>query len=109
VFGQLQSAFQNSSPQQIPGLLQQVVTAFDAITPPAELQADWQTIGNALRTLSSQLRSIDLSTPQGQQQYQQAVQQITASVGPAQQHLSQYVLANCTPTGTTTSAAASSS
>src|SRR3954469_19184334 len=96
VFGQLQSAAGTTDPTQSAQLIQQVVAAFDQVTPPAVIQADWATLGDALRQLASTAPSLDLSPPEGQQQLQQAEQQLTTQVSGAQGNVSQYVATNCT-------------
>ena len=89
------SAAQAATPQQAAQQLQQLVTNFQKITPPAALQADWQKLGSGLQQLVTALGQLDLSTPQGQQQFQQLAQQATTQAAAAQGDISAWVLSNC--------------
>ena len=95
VFEQVSTAFETATPEQVPGLLDEVVAGFDTVQPPAEIQGDWQALGDALRQLAQVADSVDLTTPEGQQQYAQAETEITGQVQQAQTNVTNYVLANC--------------
>ncbi|WP_448626607.1 hypothetical protein [Geodermatophilus sp. URMC 64] len=93
VFGQLQSA--SSDPAQAGAVLQQVVDAVDQVDAPTAIEQDWAALGDALRQLQATAATLDLSTPEGQAQFEQAEQQITAQVSEAQSNVSSYVVSNC--------------
>jgi hypothetical protein len=89
--GQVQAA----PPQQAAQQLKQLVINFDGITPPAAIQADWRSLGNGLHQLEAAVSAMDLSTSQGQAQFQQAAKQATAAAAAAQGNISTWVLGHC--------------
>jgi hypothetical protein len=89
------AAAQSAQPQQAAQQLQQLITDFDKVTPPAALQADWQALGTGLHQMATAVGSLDLSTQQGQAQFQQLAQQATAAAASAQGDISAWVLSNC--------------
>ena len=88
-------SLQSAQPAQVPPLLQQLVTNFDAVQPPAAVQADWQTLGTGLHQLQTAVGSIDVNSPQGQAQLAQLEQQATAAAAAAQGGISAWVVSNC--------------
>jgi hypothetical protein len=88
-------SLQTAQPAQVPPLLQQLVTNFDAVQPPAAVQTDWQALGTGLHQLQTAAGSIDVTTPQGQAQLAQLEQQATAAAAPVQGNISAWVLSNC--------------
>jgi hypothetical protein len=103
------AAAQAAPPQQAAAGLQQLVANFDKVTPPAAVQADWQALGGGLHQLATAVGSLDLSTPQGQAQFQQLAQQATAAAAAAQGNISTWVLSNCGGSTSTSVTAATSS
>lgn len=103
------AAAQSAPPQQAAQGLQQLVANFDKVTPPAALQADWTALGTGLHQLVTAVGSLDLSTPQGQQQFQQLAQQATTAAASAQGNISAWVLSHCGGGSATSSAAATTS
>jgi hypothetical protein len=103
------AALQAAQPAQVPAMVQQLVTNFGAVTPPAAVQSDWQTLGSGLQQLATAVGSIDVSTAAGQAQLAQIEQQATAAAAPAQGNISAWVLSNCSSSGATSSSAASTS
>jgi hypothetical protein len=89
------TAAQAAAPEQTPALLQQLLTAFGSVTPPAAVQADWQTLGAGLRQLQTAVAGLDVTSPQGQQQLAQLKQQALAAAAPAQGNISAWVLGHC--------------
>jgi hypothetical protein len=104
-FGQLSSVSTSNDPAVVVPALQQLTTSLDAIDAPAEISGDWQTLVDALQQLVDTAGSLDLSTPEGLQQFQQAEAQLTAQVGDAQTNVSNYVTQNCPQASTTTAPA----
>jgi hypothetical protein len=100
------TAAQAAQPQQAAQQLQQLVADFDKVTPPAALRSDWTALGTGLHQLATAVGSLDLSTPQGQQQFQQVAQQATAQAASAQGNISAWVLSNCGGSSTTSSVSA---
>jgi hypothetical protein len=86
---------QAAQPAQVPAILQQLSTGFQAVTPPAAIASDWQALGAGLQQFATAISSIDVSTPQGQQQLAAAEQQATAAAAPHQGNISAWVLSNC--------------
>jgi hypothetical protein len=105
------TAAQAAPPQQVPALLQQLVTAVDAVQAPAALQTDWQGLTTGLHQLQTAVSGLDVSTAQGQAQLQQLEQQATAAAAPAQGNISTWVLSHCgsAPTSSASSTAAATS
>lgn len=103
------AAAQAAPPQQAAAGLQQLVADFSKVTPPAAIQADWRSLGNGLNQLEAAVSAMDLSTPQGQAQFQQATQQATAAAAAAQGNISTWVLSNCGGSSATTSVTAATS
>lgn len=102
------AAAQAATPQQAAQQLQQLVANFQKVTPPAALQADWQKLGAGLQQLVTAVGSLDLSTPQGQQQFQQLAQQAATQAAAAQGDISAWVLSNCGTTSSSSAAATTS-
>jgi hypothetical protein len=94
-FDQVAESLATAAPPELPGILQQAVAAFDTVQPPAEIAADWQTLGTALRQLADASATLDLGTPEGQQQLQQAATLAFASAGTAQANVQAFTSANC--------------
>ncbi len=101
-FTELVAGLGTATPEQIAPILQQSVTAFDAATPPAEITADWQVLGNALRQLSDSASALDLTTTEGQQQFSRAASDASAQTGTAQANIQRFTDANCTAPAPTT-------
>src|SRR3954471_23730738 len=101
-FGQLSSVSNSSDPAVVVPALQQLTTSLDAIDAPAEISGDWQTLVDALQRLADPGNSLDLTPPQGRQQFQQAEEQLTAQVGNAQTNVSTYVTQHCPQAATPT-------
>lgn len=102
------TAAQSAQPQQAAQLLQQLAANFTKITPPAALQTDWTALGTGLQQLVTAAGSLDLSTPQGQQQFQQLAGQATTAAAAPLGDISAWVLSNCGGASGATSAATTS-
>lgn len=89
------TALQAAQPAQIPAMLQQLATGFQAVQPPAAIASDWQALGAGLQQFGTAVASINVSTPQGQQQLQAAEQTALAAAAPHQGSISAWVLSNC--------------
>ncbi|MGY1691151.1 hypothetical protein [Geodermatophilus sp. SYSU D01105] len=100
VFAQVAAALQGATPDQVPGLLPDVVAGFDAVQPPAEIAGDWQAVADGLRSLQDTAASLDLSTPEGQQQFTAAEAQVAQQLAAAQAAVAGYVETNCGLSGT---------
>ena len=101
---------QSASPEQVPALLQQLVSNVDKVQPPAAIASDWQALGNGLRQFQTALGSVDVSTPAGQAQLKQREAQAIAAASAPQGNITAWVLSNCgSGIPATSSSAASSS
>ncbi|SFP99705.1 hypothetical protein SAMN05660464_0410 [Geodermatophilus dictyosporus] len=90
------TAQSSTTPEEVVPVLQQAATDFESATPPQEIATDWGVLGGALRTWADTAGSVDLATPDGQQQFQQRGQEfITAFQGPSGTNVEQYLTANC--------------
>src|SRR4051812_10270800 len=104
-FGQLSSVSTSNDPAVVVPALQQLTTSLDAIDAPAEISGDWGTLVDALQQLVDTAGSLDLTTPEGLQQFQQAEAQLTSQVGDAQSNVSTYITQNCPQASATTAPA----
>jgi hypothetical protein len=89
------SSLQTATPAELAGNLPQIVGALEQVEPPAEIAGDWEAFVGSLRQLGATAATLDLSTPEGQQQLQQAEQELTAGLGTAQTNLLSYISTNC--------------
>jgi hypothetical protein len=85
-------------PAEVPDLLRQAVTSFQGITPPAEIATDYQTVTDLLAEASRIADSVDLNSPEGQQQVIGAL----SGAAPAQQRLTAWTETNCPSPAPTT-------
>jgi hypothetical protein len=104
---QVTSAFQELSatlgtdPVAVAGRLPEVVATLESVEAPAAIAPDWNALLDGLRQLATTAGSLDLSTPEGQQQFSDAEAQLTGQLGTAQTNLTNYVLTNCSLAGPT--------
>ncbi|MGY1823827.1 hypothetical protein [Geodermatophilus sp. SYSU D00079] len=89
------SGLQTATPSELAANLPQIVGALEQVEPPAEIAGDWEAFVGSLRQLGATAATLDLSTPEGQQQLEQAERQLTEGLGPAQTTLLSYISANC--------------
>jgi hypothetical protein len=89
------SSLQTATPAELAANLPQIVGTLEQVEPPAEIAGDWETFVGSLRQLGATAATLDLSTPEGQQQLADAEQQLTQGLGAAQTNLLTYISANC--------------
>jgi hypothetical protein len=94
-FSELETTLGTATPAEVAGRLPEVVTTLEAVQAPADIAPDWNALLDGLRQLATTASSLDLSTPEGQQQFNDAEAQLTETLGTAQANLTSYVLANC--------------
>jgi hypothetical protein len=95
-FDELGNQLTAATPEQLPGLLQQAAAAFDSVQPPAEIAGSWQVVGDAVQAFSDTANSVDVATPEGQQQLQTAAQDfVGVAGGPDGTAVQQFGQANC--------------
>lgn len=86
-----------SAPETIPPALQEATAAFDAANPPEEIASDWETLGDVVRSFADTANSVDIASPEGAQQLQDAATEFTnAFTGPEGQNVDAFVTENCT-------------
>jgi hypothetical protein len=86
----------NTDPAQIAPQLSEAADSFEAVEPPAEIADDWSTLGDALRNWADVSSAVDLATPEGQTQFQEATQQFVSTfTGPAGQAVDEFGSTNC--------------
>ncbi|NEK59743.1 hypothetical protein GCU56_17960 [Geodermatophilus sabuli] len=103
-FQELSTTLGTATPTEVAGRLPEVVATLESVQAPADIAPDWNALIDGLRQLATTAGSLDLTTPEGQQQFSDAEAQLTAQLGTAQTNLTSYVVANCslavpTPTG----------
>jgi predicted RNA-binding Zn ribbon-like protein len=84
-----------AGPEGLATILPQVVDAIDALDPPAAVADSVQTLRDAYDQLAQAAAANDLSTPEGQQAFQDAYAQIQPTAQPAEDALEQWTDANC--------------
>jgi hypothetical protein len=95
VFSQISDGLDAAQPTDLVPALDQAVSAFDQIEPPAEISADWDTAQQSFVGLRQAVAGADLTTPEGQASVQQAVTELQAQAGDAQTNIDNWVTANC--------------
>ena len=86
---------QSAPAEQVPALLQQLVTNVDKVQPPAAIASDWQALGAGLRQFQSALGPVDVTTPDGQAQLKQLETRALAAASGSQGNITAWVLSNC--------------
>lgn len=87
---------ENTDPSQLAPQLAEAADAFDSVEPPTEIAEDWAVLADALRNWAEVSASVDLATPDGQSQFQQAGQDFMATAsGPSGQAVDEFGGANC--------------
>ncbi|MGK5111152.1 MULTISPECIES: hypothetical protein [unclassified Geodermatophilus] len=94
-FGQLESTLGTATDAEVAARLPEVISTLETVEPPADIAPDWNGILDALRRLADTAAGLDLNTPEGQQQFNDAEAQVTAELGQAQTNLTTYVVQNC--------------
>ena len=95
VFTGLSTSLDAANPADIGTALDQSVASIEAIEPPAEISADWDTLKAAFSGLRDAVKGADLTTPEGQASVSQAVSDLTAQSTDAQTRLDEWTTANC--------------
>ena len=95
VFGGLSDGLDAAQPADLAATLDQAVTAFDDIEPPAEISADWQTLQQSFTGLRDAVSGTDLNTPEGQAALQQAASDLQTQSADAQANLEAWTTENC--------------
>ena len=95
-FTRVSDAFGSATdPANVTAALDQGVSAFDEVEPPAEISSDWSALRQGLAGLRDAVGGTDVSTPQGQAALQGAVTTFQTEAAEPQQNLEQYLTANC--------------
>jgi hypothetical protein len=94
-FSALETAVGTAGPAEVAGQLPEVVATLETVEAPADIAPDWNALLDGLRQLESTAASLDLNTPEGQQQFNDAEAQLTEQLGTSQANLTSYVVANC--------------
>ena len=98
-----QAAFSDSNaafdsvrdPTQLPALLQQTTATLRSVDPPAEIEDSWASFADAIGALSRTAVDLDLSTPEGQDQFTQQYDAVLADTAAAQEDVDAYVTTHC--------------
>lgn len=94
-FAGLKDDLAQATPDQLGGLLRQVVGTLDTLSPPAEIDTAFATLRNGYDRLATTVEGVDLSTPDGQTQFQAAFTELRSTVQPAQNELETWTDDNC--------------
>jgi hypothetical protein len=94
-FADLETTLGNASPTEVAGRLPEVVSRLEAVEAPADIAPSWNAMLDGLRRLGATASTLDLSTPEGQAQFNAAEQQLTQELSSAQADLTTYVAQNC--------------
>ncbi|MGY1641028.1 hypothetical protein ACI782_07805 [Geodermatophilus sp. SYSU D00703] len=94
-FADLETTLGNASPAEVAGRLPEVVSRLEAVEAPADIAPSWNAMLDGLRRLGATAGTLDLSTPEGQAEFNAAEQQVTQELGAAQADLTTYVASNC--------------
>ncbi|SCX45652.1 hypothetical protein SAMN03159343_1639 [Klenkia marina] len=96
-FDELTTAFTNAGtdPTTLPALVAQASERLNGITPPDEISSQWTEFTSALSTASAGIQGLDLSTPEGQQQFTAVFSQLQTSGAQAQTELQDYLTTTC--------------
>jgi hypothetical protein len=112
-FTDLESAFSSASddPTAIPALLAQASDRLEGIEPPAEISTAWTSFTGALDTAATAVQGVDLTTPEGQQQFAAAFTALQGTATQDQAVLQEYLTTTCgfDPAGSPTGSAAPTS
>jgi hypothetical protein len=95
VFSEISAGFDAAQPTNLLPTLDEAVSAFDQITPPAEISGDWDSAKQAFVGLRDAVAGADLNTPEGQQAVQQAATDLQGQAGAAQTAIDSWVTENC--------------
>ncbi|MGY1622575.1 hypothetical protein ACI789_10300 [Geodermatophilus sp. SYSU D00965] len=94
-FSDLQATLGTAGPAEVAGRLPEVVSRLEAVEAPADIAPSWNAMLDGLRQLGATASTLDLSTPEGQAQFNAAEQQLTQELSAAQADLTTYVTQNC--------------
>jgi hypothetical protein len=92
---QLTQTLETATEEEIGTRLPEVVTALEGVEAPPAIAGDWQSLVDGLDQLATTAASLDLSTPEGQQQYAEAQAGLSDQVAEAQGNVINYVISNC--------------
>jgi hypothetical protein len=95
VFSEISAGLDAAQPTGLLPALDKAVSAFDQITPPAEISGDWDTAQQSFVGLRDAVAGADLTTPEGQQAVQQKATELQAQAGAAQSNIDRWVTENC--------------
>ncbi|SCX45656.1 hypothetical protein SAMN03159343_1640 [Klenkia marina] len=84
-----------AGPEGLAPILSQVVDALDALDAPAAVAGDLQTLRDAYDQLGQVASANDLTTPEGQQAFQDAYAEIQPQAQPAEDAVEAWTDANC--------------
>ncbi|MEI4270347.1 hypothetical protein TEK04_01305 [Klenkia sp. LSe6-5] len=96
-FADLESAFSSAGddPTAIPTLLAQASERLQGIEPPAEISDAWTRFTGALDTAATAVQGVDLTTPEGQQQFATAFGALQTTAAQDQTELQDYLSSTC--------------
>ena len=98
LFGEAGDALTEAEGTGVGGLvaaLDQTVDAFDALEPPDEIAADWQTSRDGFVELRDAVAAIDPAAPDADAQALEVIAQAETTVGPAFERVGAWIDTNC--------------
>jgi hypothetical protein len=88
-------SLEGADPSQLSATLDQAVADLDDVQAPEEIRADWQTATAMFAGLRDAVAGVDVTTPEGQAQLQQAITDLEAQSGESQTRLDAWITDNC--------------
>lgn len=96
---ELSRTLETTTEEDIASRLPEVVSTLGSVEPPPAVEADWGALVDTLGQLADTASSVDLGSPEGQQEYADAQARLGGRFATAQQNVTNYVISNCS-TGT---------
>jgi hypothetical protein len=101
---ELTETLDTATEEDIGTRLPEVVSTLQSVEAPPAVEADWGALADGLGQLADTASSVDLTTPEGQQEYADAQSRLGGDIATAQENATNYVISNCSvetaaPTG----------
>ena len=92
---QLTETLDTATEEDIATRLPEVVSTLESVEAPPAIEADWGALVGALGELADAASSVDLGTPEGQQEYADVQARLGGQVATSQDNVTNYVISNC--------------
>jgi hypothetical protein len=88
-------SLQSSDPSQLSATLDKAVADLDEVEAPEEISADWETATDMFAGVRDAVVGVDVTTPEGQAQVQEAITELESQSGESQTRLDAWITDNC--------------